>query len=89
MFYSSKKHLCTNAVQARLEPLLSTSGRGGGGVREVQTDEWSEAILEQTRGNMSGVKSRCRPSKGRRCVVLKSEVSLVQKCRNINVHVDI
>ena len=32
----------------------------------------------------------CRPSKGRRCipdVILKNEGSMVQSCRNINVHV--
>ena len=33
--------------------------------------------------------TRCRPPKGRRCpdVVLKNEGSMVQACRNINVHV--
>ena len=34
--------------------------------------------------------TRCRPSKGRRCipdVVLKNEGSIMQICRNINVHV--
>ena len=35
-------------------------------------------------------KTRCRPPKGQRCipdVVLKNEGSVVQTCRNINVHV--
>ena len=35
------------------------------------------------------IKNRCQPTKGRRCipdVVLKNEGSMMQTCRNINVH---
>ena len=39
---------------------------------------------------LSAIKTRCRPSKRRRCipdVVLKNEGSMVQTYRNINGHV--
>ena len=44
----------------------------------------------RTRGLKTDFETRCRPSKGRRCipdVVLKNEGSMGQTCRSINVHV--
>ena len=58
--------------------------------RQKQTVNLEFSYIEKCVDYKTIIITRCRPSKGRRCIQmshLKNNGSMVQTCQNINVHV--